>query len=90
MVKLKVRLLKPFKDSVGKNELGVDSDASNVEDFIVELSAKYPKLKPQLIDSEGGVDYSVNVIVNNVPLIDLKQKIKENDEITLFVPIGGG
>jgi MoaD family protein len=90
IVKLKVKLLKPFKESVGSGELKVDSDSSNIEDFIMELSSKYPKLKSQLIDSEGKIDYSVNVILNNVPLTDLKHGIKDDDEITLFIPIGGG
>lgn len=89
-MKLKVKLLKPFKDSVGKDELSMDSTSSNVEELLIELSSKYPKLKPQIFDSEGEVDYSVNVIVNSVPVVDLKQKIKDDDEITLFIPIGGG
>lgn len=89
-MKLKVKLLKPFKDSVGKDELSMDSTSSNIEELLIELSSEYPKLKSQIFNSEGKVDYSVNVIINSVPVVDLKQKIKDNDEITLFIPIGGG
>jgi MoaD family protein len=89
-MRLKLKLLKPFKDSVGKSEVGIETNATNVEGLLIELSARYPKLKPQIVDSKGKIDYSVNAIINSVPVTDLKEKIKENDEITLFVPVGGG
>ena len=89
-MKLKLKLLKPFKDSVGKSELGINTNANNIEGLLIELSVKYPKLKSQIFDSKGRIAYSVNAIINSVPITDIKQKIKDNDEITLFIPVGGG
>jgi len=89
-MKLKIKLLNPFKDTVGKDEFSLETSSVNIEELLFELSEQYPKLKPQIFDSEGNIDYSVNAIINSVPVTDLKQKIKENDEITLFVPVGGG
>ena len=89
---IKVRLLRPFMDAVGDEEISFRplSKRLDVEGLILELCAKYPTMRAMALNDEEEIDYSVNAILNGVPVSDIKQKIKDGDEVTLFIPLSGG
>jgi len=44
-MKLKLNLLKPFSDVVGRKELGLDFKGKTIEDLVKVLVDSYPNLK---------------------------------------------
>ena len=89
---VKVRFLSPFKEAVGEDEISFRplSRKLDVEGLMMELCSKYPKLRSLVFNEDEEVDYSVNAILNGVPLSDIKKNIKDGDELTLFIPLSGG
>ena len=47
-MKLKIKLLKPFSNAVGKSELELDFNGNNLEDLLKLLIDRYPKLKKEI------------------------------------------
>ena len=47
-MKLKIKLLKPFSDAVGKSELELDFDGATLEDIPKVPEDRYPRMKKEL------------------------------------------
>ena len=92
-MKLKLNMLRPFSDVVGKKELGFEFDGTTIEELCKALVNKYPKLKEELYTENDQITDYVSIFVNDKPLsvLDgLNTKLKNGDELLFFVPISGG
>jgi molybdopterin converting factor small subunit len=93
-VKVKVRLLQPFKGMLGKGEATVDLARGTVDDALVSLCERHEVLREDMLDPEGRVSDAVSVILNDRPLASVLEyretRLKEGDEIVVFRPISGG
>jgi MoaD family protein len=92
-MKLKLNMLKPFSDVIGKKELGFEFEGKTIEDLFKALVNKYPKLKDELYTKNDEITDYVSIFVNDKPLSALKgveTQLKNGDELLFFVPISGG
>ncbi|MFW6120512.1 MAG: ubiquitin-like small modifier protein 1 [Petrotogales bacterium] len=92
-MKLKIKLLKPFSDAVGKRELEIDFSGITLEDLLKILVDRYPKLKKEFYTETDELAEHICVFVNDKPvsaLNGISTELKNNDEILFFIPVGGG
>ncbi len=92
-MKLKLNLLKPFSDAIGKKELGFEFEGGTLQELFEALVEKYPKLKKELYSKNDEITDYVSIFINDKPLSvlnGLKTKLKNGDELLFFVPISGG
>jgi MoaD family protein len=92
-MELKVKLLKPLSDTVGKKELHLDVEGETLDDLLKALVEKHPKLKDELYSKKDALSDHVNVFVNDKPVTgkdEMSTKLNDGDEILLFIPISGG
>ena len=92
-MKLKLNLLKPFSDVVGKKQLGFDFNGKTLDELFKELVEKYPKLKEELYTEKNEVTDYISIFINDKPLSVLngmETELKNGDELLFFVPISGG
>jgi len=92
-MKIKIKLLKPFSNIVGKSELELEFDGKNLDDIIKELVTRYPKLKGEFYKDNNELTEYVCMFVNDKPAVALKgtnTELKNGDEILFFIPISGG
>ena len=90
---LKLNLLKPFSDAVGKKQLSLEFSGKTLGDLLFYLVEKYPKMRDDLLTEKNDITDYVSVFVNDKPLsvLDGEQtKLKDGDELLIFVPISGG
>ena len=75
------------------NQTEFEVNGSSVAEFIENVLAKYPALKPHLFDSTGGLRRHFNIFVNGVHLRDLngmETPLKEGDKVILMASAAGG
>ena len=92
-MKLKIKLLKPFSDAVGKRELEIDFNGITLEDLFKVLVDRYPKLKKEFYTKTDELTDQMCVFVNDKPISALNgvnTELKNGDELLFFVPISGG
>lgn len=89
-MEITLKLLKPLKDAIGKESLTLEVDEGTVTSLLQHVSKEYPELGKELLDDKGGLDYRVNVILNDKPLNELDVEINDGDQVTLFIPVSGG
>jgi MoaD family protein len=92
-VKLKLKLLKPFSNAVGKSELELDFNGSTLDDLLKVLVNRYPKLKKEFYTKTDELTEYICMFVNDKPISALKgldTELKNDDEILFFIPISGG
>jgi MoaD family protein len=92
-MKIKVKLLKPFSDIAGKDEVNVDFQGDNIKNALDELCKQYPDLKKELFDEKGDIDYNINIFINDKPMTaedDMSMQLSEGDVILIFMPVAGG
>ena len=92
-MELKLKLLKPFSDAVGKSELQLAFDGSTLEDLLKELIDRYPKLKKEFYTKTGELTDYICMFVNDKTISALNgvnTELKNDDEILFFIPISGG
>jgi molybdopterin converting factor small subunit len=53
-----------------------------------KTNGNYPQTSEA--DDSGGLDYRVNVILNDKPLNELDVQVNDGDQVTLFIPVSGG
>jgi MoaD family protein len=92
-MKLKLKLLMPFKDVVGQESLMLDIQGTTLQNLLEDLLSQYPKLKEKMLDSNGNIDSFVNIFVNDKPTFSNQEseiELNEGDEILIFPAIAGG
>lgn len=92
-MKIKIKLLKPFSDAVGKKEFFIDFNGLTLGDLIIKLVKSYPSLKKDFYsENESLTDY-ICIFVNDKPfsaLEGLESELENDDEILFFIPLSGG
>ncbi|RLF79532.1 molybdopterin synthase sulfur carrier subunit [Thermococci archaeon] len=81
---VRVRVFATLRSIIGKNE--VELQASTVGELLERIYSKYPKMKKEL---EKGVVILVNG-KNIEHLEKLNTKLKHEDVVSIFPPVGGG
>jgi len=81
---VKVRVFATLRGIVGKSELEVQ--AGTVGELLEKLYSEYPRMKKEL---EKGVVILVNG-KNIEHLEKLNTKLKDEDVVSIFPPVGGG
>jgi MoaD family protein len=92
-MKLKIKLLKPFSDAVGKSEFELNFDGNRLKDLLKLLVDRYPKLKKEFYTKTDELTEYMCVFVNDKPISALNgtnTELKNDDEILFFIPISGG
>ena len=92
-MKLKIKLLKPFSDAVGKSELELDFDGITLEDMLKVLVNRYPKLKKEFYTKTDELTDYMCMFVNDKPISALNginTELKNGDELLFFIPVSGG
>jgi MoaD family protein len=92
-MKITIKLLRPFSEVVGKNELIIDFNGSTLDDLIKILTGKYPQLKKELFTEAEELTKYLCMFVNDKPITalnGLETKLKNDDEILFFIPVSGG
>ena len=90
---IRVKLLKPFSDAVGKGQLDLEFEGGTIEDLVRVLCDKYPKLEKEVYSDNGEITEYLAVFVNDKPahtLDDVRTKLKDGDELLFFFPVAGG
>ena len=92
-MEIKIKLLKPFSNAVGKKELDLDFKGSKIFDLLNFLVGKYPQLKKEFFNENGELTEYICIFVNDKPASTLKgieTELKSGDEILFFIQISGG
>ena len=94
-LKIKLKLLMPFKNIVGKDDFTIvlEGSISTLQDLLDNLTDQYPKLNEAFYNQEGKVDSFVNIFINEKPTYsDQESKIMLNDGdlVLIFPAIAGG
>jgi len=92
-MKLKIKLLRPFSEAVGKKELEIDFNQKTLNDLLKFLVNKYPKLEKEFFKENSELTEYICIFINDKPLTALNgiDTILDNDdEILFFMPISGG
>nr|NIP36407.1 MoaD/ThiS family protein [Thermoplasmata archaeon]NIS13521.1 MoaD/ThiS family protein [Thermoplasmata archaeon]NIV80159.1 hypothetical protein [Thermoplasmata archaeon]NIW83976.1 hypothetical protein [Thermoplasmata archaeon]NIW90239.1 hypothetical protein [Thermoplasmata archaeon] len=85
---VKVKALRPFKETLGGSDLVVDlPDGTTVEGLVRHLVERHPAFGPQALDDSGGIDVTLNIMVSGRPVgeHDLGNPLEEGDEVMLFM-----
>ena len=92
-MKIKIKLLKPFSNAVGKSEIDLDFNGHILKDLIKYLTNQYPNLKKKFYSETNEVTEYICIFINDKPasaLNGIDTKLKNGDEILFFIPISGG
>ena len=92
-MKVKIKLLRPFSDAIGKNELELDIHGNKLENLLRELVTRYPKLKNEIYTKKDELTDYICIFVNDKPstaLNGMDSELKNDDEILFFIPVSGG
>jgi MoaD family protein len=92
-MKIKIKLLRPFSEAVGKNEFEIDFNEKTLNDLLKSLIKKYPKLENEFFKDNYELTEYICIFINDKPLSALNgvdTLLKNGDEILFFMPISGG
>jgi molybdopterin synthase sulfur carrier subunit len=89
---MRVKIFSTLRSVVGAKEVEVGA-ADTVGSVLEELITKHPALRERILDEDGNLQSSINILVNgrNIRFINcLDTPVKESDQLALFPPVGGG
>lgn len=66
------------------------SNASNVQEALNELTDSYPFLKLQIFNNDNSLRNFVNVFVNENMTENLKESVPPNSKVQIIVAVAGG
>jgi MoaD family protein len=92
-MKLKLKLLKPFSDAIGKSEFEIDFNEKTLNDLLKFLVNKYPKLEKEFFKVDNELTEYICIFINDKPLSALNgvdTLLQNGDEVLFFMPISGG
>jgi len=91
---MRVRIFATLRQLVGAKEAEVEVEAGDtVRNVLAKLTAAYPALGEHVLDNDGNLQSSMNVLINgrSIRFLDgLDTAIQEGDQLALFPPVGGG
>ena len=91
---MRIRVYATLRDLIGTNEIEINVDGgTTVRQLLQELAERYPTLGKKLWNADGSLTGFVRVLINGrlLEYLDgLDTVVKEDDEVSLFPPVGGG
>ncbi|MFN2202553.1 MAG: ubiquitin-like small modifier protein 1 [Caldilineaceae bacterium] len=91
---MRVKVFATLRPIVGSAEVPTEVLAGQTVGVLVdEMVTRWPELRAEMLDSNGGLLRRIQIFVNgrSVRYLDgLNTVIGENDNITIFPPVGGG
>ena len=91
---MKIRVFGTMRHLLGSADAEVDTvPGGNVRDILMALAADHPRLGQRILDEDGELQRSTNVLVNgrHISHLDgLATEVTEGDRIALFPAVGGG
>jgi MoaD family protein len=90
---IKIKLLRPFSEVVGKGEIEIDFNEKSINDLLKLLVKKYPKLEKEFFKDGNELTEYICIFINDKPLSALNGVdtiLKNGDEVLFFMPISGG
>lgn len=90
-IKVRVRLLKPFSDAVGRPEVELTLlRGATVRELVVSLCERYPALAPHVRESGGTLTEYLTMFLNDRPVLDFDMALADGDEVLMMFPVSGG
>jgi molybdopterin converting factor small subunit len=91
-VRVRVKLVRPFRDAVGKPEVDFEPRSASLVAAVGQLVEQFPGLREHLFE-RGALSPYVNIYVNAQPVpVDeaAKHVLSDGDELLFLLPITGG
>ena len=93
-INLDIRLVPDLARLLGTNKIVFEFEGDTISDMVNGLISKYGvKAREALYDSSGRFDGMIQIILNNEKWIrsdDLSTPLKDEDDVSLMLLIGGG
>jgi MoaD family protein len=92
-MKIKLKLLRPFSELIGKSEFEIDFNEKTLNNLLKFLVNKYPKLEKEFFKENYELTEYICIFINDKPLSALNgvdTLLKNGDEVLFFMPISGG
>jgi molybdopterin synthase sulfur carrier subunit len=95
MTVMQVNFYATLRQIVGGKTVEVDVlEDITVRELLDKLATRYPALRPELLDDDGDLHGHVHVFVNGRDVTFLADKLdarlKPEDAVNIFPPVGGG
>jgi len=88
---LTVKVLGPLGDELGQNTFKLDFTGSTLADVIDRMATKYGgKVKEELLDEEGNLDYAYGIFRDGERLADLTDPVQDGAELVIVIMMAGG
>ena len=89
---MRIKLLKPFSDAAGKGEVDLEFEGGSAIEALERICESYPDLKKELFEEDGKISYSVNIFINDRPLVGEEEDrpLNDGDELLIFMAVSGG
>ena len=86
---IKVKVLGPIKDIIGKNEFNIETSPKKLKDIIQELSSLTKQSSEKISYDEGNLLIMINGVESSI-LGNEESIINDGDELVLIPVIHGG
>jgi len=90
---VEIRLFGTIREAVGERTLEKNYNSCTIQEVIDILIEEYPELEGEVIDENGLIPESVNIMVNtkNIQYIDgIETRVTDGDNISIATAITGG
>jgi molybdopterin synthase sulfur carrier subunit len=91
---MNLKIFGTLRQTVDAKSIEVKVEAGDtVRDVLETLSAEYPVLGERILDNEGNLQASVNIILNgrSIKFLDgLDSTVQDGDAFAVFPAVGGG
>lgn len=91
---MEVKVYATLRDIVGGKSVYLDDYSDiTVGQMLQELFIKHPHLRPKLLDSEGNLHSTFQILVNGRDaryINGMDTMVAAKDEVRIFPPVGGG
>ncbi len=90
-MRVRVKLLKPFSEAVGRPELELELPPGSTARSLVEhIAGGHQRFKEQAYESDGRMSEYITMFINDRPVTDVDAPLKDGDEVLIFFPVSGG